>query len=381
MITWNSYPNVPFMSYLPCGMTTFGGDTQIFTIDPEILCGSNIGFCLNPIAQGMMGYNNLGWNIGYSQQYDIGAIVGNCATPVLNEMATQNIKSSMNYITSMKTRLNSLKIQDGVTAEQVAQIDELLAKLDEQEKQLKELMENPENIDVGDAYKKAAAVENELRKIATEAAKIRISNSAPSSNEEPNNESDPSNDAAAPGAATNNSNNASNSESANNSNEPNGTHELKVNHTNAIKDDIETFYNATYRWGTDDEALLSVVEKITADNVMDYMTAWNRYHSGEQGETFIDAYINDISDDCFNPNEERLMNGLKLIKRALRDKAEQLGIYDDLAGDFTEIDKRMGRYFQLWDNYEKIAKAFNKIIEAIGKKMGGEYEKLSKVQN
>ena len=74
------------------------------------------------------------------------------------------------------------------------------------------------------------------------------------------------------------------------------------------------------------------------------------------------------------------MNGLKHIERALRDKAEQLGIYDDLSNDFAELDKRLGKFFQMSWNYSAMAKAFNRIVEAIGKKMGGEYEKLSKVQ-
>ena len=41
-----SQANVPFYPYLPMGVTNFGGDTQIFTIDPQST--APIGCALNP---------------------------------------------------------------------------------------------------------------------------------------------------------------------------------------------------------------------------------------------------------------------------------------------------------------------------------------------
>ena len=85
----------------------------------------------------------------------------------------------------------------------------------------------------------------------------------------------------------------------------------------------------TYCVGTKDEEMEEVLNLVNKDNVMDLVLAWNKYHSGEEGESFIEAFMWDAD------SGQKEKYG-KLIARALRDKAEELGIYDECREDFAK---------------------------------------------
>ena len=64
-----SFANMPYWNVLPCGITNFGGDTQVFTIPDDIRNG-NIGMFLNypelsVLNQQSYIYNNWGAFGGY----------------------------------------------------------------------------------------------------------------------------------------------------------------------------------------------------------------------------------------------------------------------------------------------------------------------------
>ena len=66
--TYQSYANMPFWNCLPCGMTNYGGDIQVFTI-PEY-AGSQIGMQLNPWAMsGFYNQNNIADNWMFGSMY------------------------------------------------------------------------------------------------------------------------------------------------------------------------------------------------------------------------------------------------------------------------------------------------------------------------
>ena len=104
------------------------------------------------------------------------------------------------------------------------------------------------------------------------------------------------------------------------------------------------------------EEVLNLVNK---DNVMDLVLAWNKYHSGEEGESFIEAFMWDAE------SGQKEKYG-KLIARALRDKAEELGIYDECREDFAKIDKEMGSWLYISND---IAQNYDNIIAKIAEKM------------
>lgn len=67
-----SYANMPYWNILPCGITNFGGDTQVFTLPDDITSGP-VGMFLNYPALGVLNrqttiYNNwgpMGFGFGY----------------------------------------------------------------------------------------------------------------------------------------------------------------------------------------------------------------------------------------------------------------------------------------------------------------------------
>ena len=59
-----SYANMPYWNVLPCGISNFGGDTQVFTL-PDDITNGNIGMNLNEQALAVLNqqsnvYNNWG---------------------------------------------------------------------------------------------------------------------------------------------------------------------------------------------------------------------------------------------------------------------------------------------------------------------------------
>ena len=161
----------------------------------------------------------------------------------------------------------------------------------------------------------------------------------------------------------------------------------EVKYSPQVKTAIETFYAATYCAGTDDPAMEEVVGSITSDNVMDYMTAWNKYHSGEKGESFMEAFMSDANEGFwgtvlggfginklfgYGATSDQKVNGCRQVAYALREKAEELGIYDECKADFAKIDKELGSWLWIDDD---IYKNFDNIIKKIANKMAPGYSK------
>ena len=57
------------------------------------------------------------------------------------------------------------------------------------------------------------------------------------------------------------------------------------------KELVDQFYNAVYGIGTDEKAMTEALSKIDKDNVIDVMRCWNKYHSNESGESFMEAFM------------------------------------------------------------------------------------------
>ena len=134
---------------------------------------------------------------------------------------------------------------------------------------------------------------------------------------------------------------------------------------------VQKFYDATYGgWSTDNDAFNAVCDGINKDTVMPLMVSWNANKSKEKGESFMDAFLWDADRD------QKIKYG-KQISTALRQKAMELGIAQDpaLQEAFSKIDHEMNSLF--WVDNDKASEGYNKAIEIIAKKMGGEYAKYA----
>lgn len=81
-----------------------------------------------------------------------------------------------------------------------------------------------------------------------------------------------------------------------------------------MKAEIDKYYDAIDGIGTG-ESFDAVLNNINEENVMDYVLGWNKYHSAEKGESFMEAFMWDAD------ASQKKKYG-KQIARALRDKAE-----------------------------------------------------------
>lgn len=356
-ISYLSCANAPYWGFLPMGMTNFGGDTQIFTI-PEY-ANSNIGLLLNPMGQAAIrGTSSLPWGIQTPSVTpdSIRNYAQNLLTPVLNNMTSSSINTSLQNVSMTKTRLNAMLQQEGITEEQKQKINELLERLDEQEKKLKELTTSTD-LDPQTAYNKAFEIEKEVRKIVNDVVTLSNEIAGVSTSTTSTTSTDTT-------GTTSTTSTSSTSTTSTTSTDTTGT----TQGTDAFGDDIiaavDAFYDATYQVGTDNETFNAVCEYIDKDNVMDIMLAWDQLHSTEEAESFMTAFMWDADSD------QKEKYG-KHIARALRAKALELGIYNECKDDFAAIDKEMGSWIYISND---IAKNYDNIIKKIAEKEGKTYD-------
>ena len=358
--TYLSYANAPFWGFLPMGMTNFGGDIQVFTV-PEYANGQ-IGMLLNPQAQAALsGTSFMPWGLQIPPvtPQSVQEYAQNLLNPALNNLASASINTSMQNIAMTKTRLNAMLQQDSITDEQKTKINELLDKLEEQEEKLKELTQSTD-LKPEEAYKKAKEIESEIRKIVNEVVELgkAISGTTTSTTEETTSTQEET------------------STQENNSTEESEETEENEGKTNIDKfspevvEMVDVFNDAIHVWdGTDNDAFNAVCANINKDNVLEVMLAWNKYHSGQDGESFMEAFMWDA-----NATQKKQFG--KLIARALRDRAEELGVYDDCAADFAKIDKELNSL--LWISND-ISEQFENIVAIMAEKVNSPYgSKLGK---
>lgn len=344
------YANLPFYGVLPMMTTNYGGDFQLSTIPPYV--GKNLGLQFNPMAQfsgwGMPAFNAFN-PMMMVPQMDVNTLnqgVQQLVTPVLNQLTSQNINITANNIGQTKARLQAKMQDENITEEQRDKIQEVLDKLKEQENKLNDI-KNSTDLDPQTAYQKVSQIEADVQKLVREA--INVINNKPSSVE-----TDEVDDA----------DNADNVDEADDADEADEVSQGSVDNfdTDTVAA-VDQFYDSVYGLGTDDEKMEEVLDLVNKDNVMDLVLGWNKYHSSEKGESLMQAFMWDAD------SAQKEKYG-KLIARALRDKAEELGIYDECRKDFAAIDKEMGSLFFISND---VYKNYDNIIAKIAEKMGSKY--------
>ncbi|MGN0030765.1 MAG: hypothetical protein ACI37Q_02280 [Candidatus Gastranaerophilaceae bacterium] len=384
MYTYLSFADAPYMGCLPTGVAHFGGDTQVFTIPPECWAGPANNIYFNPLAQQALMPPATGFypsvDIGSVQQAGIGmaqAITMNGVVATINSMITR----CANTISSLKSRLNAMLLDEKLTDEQRKAVNDLLKRLDEQEEKLRDL-QSATDLEVPERGKKAEEIEKALREIMNDMAKVKNggkvdgdtdSDSDTDTDTDTDADTDDDNTGGTGGTGgaggtggTGGTGGAGGTGGTGGAGSTGGTggHTSRVDKfSSSIVSAVDAFYDAVYCVGTDDATFEAVCGSITKDNVMDIMLAWNKYHSAEKGESFMQAFMWDAD----SGQKEKFG---KQIARALREKAEELGIYDECRAEFAAIDKEMGSWFYISND---IAAQYDAIIKKIADKMGSKY--------
>lgn len=407
--TNNTFANMRYYGCLPMMQTNFGGDFQLCTIEPY--AGYNIGYNLNPVAQQTWGrgsifnagqaatcyaadpYSNGGGSStpvssgiptpgtqGFNDAVRRGAsqIVGN----VLNKMTSQNLNRCLADIQQVKTALEAQLTNTNITDDQKKQVNDMLDKVKAQEEELKKIAESSD-LDPKTAYEKVGEQEKALRQILVDTSKLIKDINAPASSSTGETTTTSTGETTTAGETTTTATSGTAATHSATTPEGSTTEETgapEVDENGEIKNPannvdvfswVQKFYDATYGgWSTDNDTFNAVCDQINKDTVMPLMISWNANKSKEKGESFMDAFLWDAD------RSQKIKYG-KQISLALRQKAMELGIAQDpaLQEAFAAIDTELNSKCMVF-NY-KAGPAFNKAIEIIAKKMGGEYAKYA----
>lgn len=405
--TNNTFANIPYYGCLPMMQTNFGGDLQLCTIEPY--AGYNIGYNLNPVAQQTWGGSifNAGQAAtcyaanpfagggvssapstsgiptpgtqGFNDAVRRGA--AQIVAPNLNNMTSQNLNRCLANIQQAKTALEAQLTNTNITDEQKKQVNDMLDKVKAQEDELKKIAESSD-LDPKTAYEKVGEQEKALRQILVDTSKLFKDINTPASSSTGETTTTSTGETTTAGETTTTS--TTGTAAAHSATTPEGASTDETTSTDESSPEIENpandvnvfswvqkFYDATYGgWSTDNDTFNAVCDQINKDTVMPLMISWNANKSKEKGESFMDAFLWDAD------RTQKIKYG-KQIAGALRGKAMELGIAQDpaLQEAFSKIEHEMNSLFYV-DN-DKASEGFNKAIEIIAKKMGGEYAKYA----
>ena len=400
--TNNTFANIPYYGYLPMMQTNFGGDLQLCTIDPEY--HYNLGYNLNSVAQQMLGGSifteqatrcyaaNPFAGGGFSStpttsgiptpgtqafndavRQGASQIVGN----ILNTMTSQNLNRCLANVQQAKTALEAQLTNTNITDDQKKQVNDMLDKVKAQEDELKKIAESSD-LDPKTAYEKVGEQEKALRQILVDTSKLVKDINTPTSTEETTTTS--TGETSTTGTSTTTTTGTSAVHSATtpegaSTDESTTTDESSIGEVKNPANDVDVFgwvqefYDATYKgMSTDNDKFNKVCDFLNKDTIMPIMISWNANKSKEKGESFMDAFLWDADRD------QKTKYGSQ-IAGELRKKAMELGINEnpELQEAFAKIDHEMNSLF--WVDNDKASEGFNKAIEIIAKKMGGEYAK------
>lgn len=364
--------NGMFWNCLPTMYTNFGNDTQITNIDaynPYNLTASfspATGYQPSTIPSSIFNCYAVAPGVsggGCSSQAIQQAAVANAqalSTPALNNIGNESRMSTLNMIAQAKSLLDNKRNQPGVSEEDKQKIQEYIDKLIEQEKKLQELAKD-RTLDPATGCYKMGEIEVATRQLKNEAVDFANSVAVAST------ESTGSTGTTGTTGSTDTTDTTAASDSTQASDE---TAQGSVdNFDTATRNATDQIYDAMEGLGTNDKKMREVLDLVDKDNVMDLVLCWNKYHSAQHGESLMKAFMWDASSGFCCAGGDKVKYG-KLVARALRDKAEELGVYDECAADFAAIDKEMSSTFYV-DN--DVYKNYDNIVKVIGDKMGSKY--------
>ncbi len=384
--------NLAYWGSLPMGISNYGGDVQVYNVDEY---SQPLFTVYNPQAMASLSAPFAGVGCQIPQvQFDpdlVDKLADAMWQPVIKDLAESNVGSVAGTIQSTKAKLNSKLQTEGISEEDKNKVQALLDRLDEQEKKLREL-QNAEGLTNDEVYERSKEIERAMRDIAAECAQLNITPQRASQSEE-----------------------AENSEAADAANESQGTNSQQLTQElQQLQEQLENLSESQEQqsqqtdnkgffvapeyaparaelesqmqqemdtqtggvrsaeqiaqqfrdavndsWGTDNETFNNICSQINKDNVMDLMLAYNRFQSIEDGESFMEAFM-------WDANHGQKAKYGKQIANALKEKAVEVGVYDELKDDFATIYDELGDLFISND----ISENFDNIVEKIAVAMG-----------
>lgn len=353
-LTWNSYPNVPFIGVLPCGITNYGGDTQVFTIDPDEIGAATYPILqLNPIATAMLNQRTMAqmpqYNVPSQQQIDDEA--NKIATSIVNDINTNMLKQSLNVSTqnlaAQKTRLNALLANTDLAEADKTEVNRLLNKIQEEETKINELNNKMKDMDSAEALKEAQEIEIEIRQIQEDVKKIKTQEKqqTPSATEtQGGQQNSPVADISSNQQNTPVSDTQSNPQSKQ-------THGKITEEHRQLAD---LFHDAITGAGTDDETFNTVCEYLNKDNIVEVMAAYEETY----GSSFMNDFMGDADSGFLCAGGQKVKYG-RHIARALRARAIESGVFNECKEDLQTINKEMDSTLyvsnDIYENYDNIA--------------------------
>ena len=268
-------------------------------------------------------------------QINMNAVVAQAsamAAQSLNQLASQEINTALQTIAGQKAKIQAQLQAKDIKDEDKAKLEEQLKKLEEYENQINDLKTS--GMDPQSAYLKA----NEL--------KVAVNNLIAGKPEEEKKDETVKKD-----------DKSKKSSDASSQSTKQGPKAEPANFTAWV----DAFHDATFKVGTDNEIFDACCEEITKDDVVERMIQWNQSYPGE---SFMEVFMADADKD------QKLKYG-RQIQRALRDKAQELGIDISKDPDYQAITKELNSL--LWiDN--GVADNFNALIKKLAAKMGYQYD-------
>lgn len=343
-LTNASMAYLPYMPYNPFGITNFGGDIQIFPVEPY--GQSQIGLVFNQVAQ-MSGWP-MGLFGGYQMtpQINMSSVVSQAsamAAQSLNQLASQEINAALQTIAGQKAKIQAQLQAKDLKDEDKAKLEEQLKKLEEYEKEIEAIKTS--GMDPQSAYLKAnelkVAVNNLIAgKTDTTSSEVKATDTAKDEK-------------------TNDTSDQKVKEEKENKGKEQG---LKSEKLKAETPWVDAMHDAMWGLGTS-ELFDAGCSDISKDNVIERMVQWNNSYPNE---SFMEAFMADA-------DYSQKRNYGRIIYRALRDKAQELGIDLTKDKDYQQIQSAMeGNWNWLFiDN--GVADNYNAVIKKLAQKMGYKY--------
>lgn len=359
---------------LPNGTTrNFGDATQYVTYPvgrpdwmyqlAQNFTDSNHTSQWNPMLIGMNLMNNMGTNpymsqMGQATAYEWGK----------NLRIEQEIQSAIQGIAgalgSMESLLSNLVKSDKLTNAQKATLKGLLEEVkalkSKIEAQLKAKHPTQEEViemqkEVQDLQKKVSDAADKIGADVNEGGNSSESSSSSNSSSSSSNE---------------NSGDLSGTEYENIDPETGKPNSLTTPSVSEVDQFCATIFRAVDGCGTDNETLAAAIEGLNANNIVEIVKAWEENY-GQHTETGNDGFFARIFDDIDDGDQKKYV---PIMLKALTDRAEALGIYDQIRDQVAIVNKELS-YEVKWYKFNwaggqddhKMANAlmaiYNKIVE------------------
>jgi len=365
-----SYANMPFWGILPMGMSNYGGDVQVFNMPEYTYRPVSLLFNAPATAQlNGAGYSDFSLPTATIDQNAVDALADQMYKSGMTPVINNQISSIKNSISGTKAKLNSKLATEGISDENRAKVEELLRKLDEQEKKLNQVLQN-NSLELGEKYRQLNEIEVAIREIAGDTAQLDVT---PPSEEPQGTEStektkkSKKSEAAEETEDTEDTEETEETEDTEESEGAEETEKPKMNQDMETYQVAQMFREACDGWGTDDEKFEAICSAINKDNVMELMLAYNETESSVNGESFMETFMWDAD------HSQKAQYG-KQIADALKAKALELGVFEECREDFDEI------YSELDDLTinNDIYRNYDNIVKIIAEKMEKPYNEPQK---